>query len=147
MEFQESIMYTAHSKYIAAHPGWIMGGSALDDFAAPGSFAYLRREVIVWGDSVKLRYGKRPEDAPFLWGYMLEYVKLTARYATSKISSGSVVQSKAHKIFHYLNGYKQKFDDSNEGPLSGAGGYVSVLAEGCSVVSKLDRLTYQSMVR
>ena len=79
IEFEESTMYSAHNKYIVAHPGWIMGGSALDDFAAPGSFAYLRREVIVWGDSVKLRYGKRPEDAPFLWGYMLEYVKLTAR--------------------------------------------------------------------
>ncbi|CAB3994720.1 Glycogen debranching enzyme, partial [Paramuricea clavata] len=77
-EFKESIMYTTHSKFIVAHPGWIMGGSALDDFAAPESFAYLRREVIIWGDSVKLRYGQRPEDAPFLWSHMLEYVKLTA---------------------------------------------------------------------
>jgi glycogen debranching enzyme len=80
-EFKESIMYTTHSKFIVAHPGWIMGGSALDDFAAPESFAYLRREVIIWGDSVKLRYGQRPEDAPFLWSHMLEYVKLTARYS------------------------------------------------------------------
>ena len=80
VEFDESIMYSSHSKYIAAHPGWIMGGSALDDFAASGSFAYLRREVIAWGDSVKLRYGQRPEDSPFLWAHMLEYVKLTARY-------------------------------------------------------------------
>jgi glycogen debranching enzyme len=80
-EFKESIMYTSHNKYIAAHPGWVMGGSALDDFAAPTSFAYLRREVIAWGDSVKLRYGQRPQDAPFLWSHMLEYIKLTARYS------------------------------------------------------------------
>lgn len=77
-DFKESIMYTDHAKYIVAHPGWIMGGNALDDFAAPGSLAYFRREVIIWGDSVKLRFGEKPEDAPFLWGRMMEYVKLTA---------------------------------------------------------------------
>ena len=81
-DFAEYIMYTEHCKFIVAHAGWIMGGNALDDFAAPSSFAYLRRDVIVWGDSVKLRYGKKPEDSVFLWGHMMEYVKLTARYDT-----------------------------------------------------------------
>ena len=78
-DFNESMMYTDHGKYLVAHPGWVMGGNALNDFAAPGSLAYFRREVIVWGDSVKLRYGEKPEDAPFLWGHMMEYVKQTAR--------------------------------------------------------------------
>ena len=78
-DFKESTMYTEHGKYIVAHPGWVMGGNALNDFAAPGSFAYFRREVIIWGDSVKLRYGEKPQDAPFLWKHMMEYVKLTAR--------------------------------------------------------------------
>lgn len=38
--------------------GWIWNANPLQDFASNGSFAYLRREVIVWGDCVKLRYGK-----------------------------------------------------------------------------------------
>jgi glycogen debranching enzyme len=38
------------------------------------SKAYLRREVIVWGDCVKLRYGDGPASNPWLWEYMTKYV-------------------------------------------------------------------------
>lgn len=60
--------------------GWVWGGNALVDNAGPQSKVYLRREVIVWGDCVKLRYGERPEDSPWLWEHMTKYARLLAKY-------------------------------------------------------------------
>ena len=60
--------------------GWIWAADAMRDNAGPYSKAYLRREVIVWGDCVKLRYGKSPEENPFLWDYMARYTRLMAKY-------------------------------------------------------------------
>lgn len=60
--------------------GWIWNADAMRDNAGPSSRAYLRREVIVWGDCVKLRYGSGPEDNPFLWEYMAQYTRLMAKY-------------------------------------------------------------------
>ena len=62
--------------------GWIWAANALKDHAGPDSRAYLRREVIVWGDCVKLRYGNSPVDNPFLWEFMAEYTRLMAKYFT-----------------------------------------------------------------
>jgi glycogen debranching enzyme len=64
--------------YSLANNGWIWGADPLQNFALPPSKAYLRREVIVWGDCVKLRYGKKPEDNPWLWQYMTSYVESLA---------------------------------------------------------------------
>lgn len=60
--------------------GWIWAANALVDNAGPTSRAYLRREVIVWGDCVKLRYGESKEESPFLWDYMAKYTRLMAKY-------------------------------------------------------------------
>ena len=60
--------------------GWIWAADAMKDNAGPTSKAYLRREVIVWGDCVKLRYGQSPDDNPFLWDYMARYTRLMAKY-------------------------------------------------------------------
>jgi glycogen debranching enzyme len=62
-----------------AHNGWMWGASGVDDFAAPQSHAYIRRDVIIWSDSIKLRYGARAADSPWLWAHMEQYVRRTAR--------------------------------------------------------------------
>lgn len=60
--------------------GWEWGGNPLVDHAGPKSKAYIRRELIVWGDCTKLRYGERKEDSPYLWDRMAKYARLMAKY-------------------------------------------------------------------
>ncbi|KAH9839825.1 glycoside hydrolase family 13 protein [Rhodofomes roseus] len=66
-------------KYSVANNGWIWNADPLSNFALPPSKAYLRREVIVWGDCVKLRYDESPEANPWLWEHMKTYVTSLAK--------------------------------------------------------------------
>ncbi|KAF9005909.1 glycoside hydrolase family 13 protein [Cyathus striatus] len=66
------------SLYSLANNGWIWNADPLQNFALLPSKAYLRREVIVWGDCVKLRYGSSPAANPWLWSYMKQYVTTLA---------------------------------------------------------------------
>lgn len=54
----EAALYGPLGQHCAAHNGWVMDADPLLDFAAREQRArvYLRRELIAWGDSVKLRY-------------------------------------------------------------------------------------------
>ena len=62
-----------------ANNGWVWAADVMRDNAGPKSKVYIRRELIVWGDCVKLRYGTGPDDSPFLWKYIREYTQLMAK--------------------------------------------------------------------
>ena len=69
-----------NSKSLAlAVNGWIWAADAMKDNAGPDWRPYLRRELIPWSDCVKLRYGKGPEDNPYLWERMAEYCRISAK--------------------------------------------------------------------
>jgi glycogen debranching enzyme len=66
---------------VFANNGFIFNDSSLENFAAAPALgtAYMRRQLVIWGDCVKLNYGDRPEDSPALWKRMTSYVRQTAR--------------------------------------------------------------------
>ena len=60
-----------------ANNGWIWNADPLKNFVEHGE-AYFLRELIVWGDCIKLRYGDCESASPWLWNYMSEYTELMA---------------------------------------------------------------------
>lgn len=53
--------------YYVLNNGWVMNCNPLENFATSLNFHYLRRNVNIWGDLVKLRFGAKKEDSPKLW--------------------------------------------------------------------------------
>ena len=52
---------------VVAHNGFIMGNKeVLKDFAGKESWHYFRRNVVIWADCIKLKYGNSYEDSPAL---------------------------------------------------------------------------------
>ncbi|GAA6219495.1 glycogen debranching enzyme-like [Lates japonicus] len=82
MNFEEEMQLMEQREkacYFLAHDGFVKGKDLQWDFAEPGSEVYLRRELVCQGSTVKLRYGEKPEDCPYLWTRMKAYTEITAK--------------------------------------------------------------------
>lgn len=73
-----STYFTRIDGHVFTNNGFLWNADPLINFAEPPCEAYLLREVIVWGDCVKLRYGVQPSDSPWLWQHMTRYTELMA---------------------------------------------------------------------
>ena len=62
-------------EFIVAHNGWT---TITEDFGGPHTFHYLRRNIGIWEDCVKLYYGSKKADSPYLWAHMEKYVSSLA---------------------------------------------------------------------
>ncbi|KAJ7801124.1 glucanotransferase domain of glycogen debranching enzyme-domain-containing protein [Mycena olivaceomarginata] len=63
--------------YSLANNGWIWAADPLKNFVELPSKCYFQREVIVWGDCVKLQYGSGPSANPWLWSPYVESLPAT----------------------------------------------------------------------
>ncbi|CAG9319806.1 unnamed protein product [Blepharisma stoltei] len=60
--------------------GFIIGNNEiLKDYAGIEGWHYFRRNVVIWTDCVKLRYGRNRNDCPELWERMEKYVTSVAK--------------------------------------------------------------------
>ena len=80
LEIDELIKSPLYASHVLANNGWVAGsGVDTPDFAGPQSNAYFTRSIHIWGDLVKLRYGRGEADSPILWARMKSYTRIMAR--------------------------------------------------------------------
>ena len=70
-----SEIQTKNGMVALANNGWTFTSDPTEDFIKEGKECYLRRQIVIWGDNVKLRYGTKKEDNPWLWEHMGKYVR------------------------------------------------------------------------
>ncbi|GKT28212.1 Glycogen debranching enzyme like protein, partial [Aduncisulcus paluster] len=76
--YQPGTLVDFDSKFTGlAVNGWVMCDKPTDNFATNAG-VYIRREIVAWGDCVKLYYGNVPEDSPLIWKLMEDYTKRMA---------------------------------------------------------------------
>jgi glycogen debranching enzyme len=80
-DFSKCPLDTVDGQYCLVNNGWLWGGDPSTNFISPASSSYLRHEIIIWGDCVKLAFGNCPEDNPWLWKYMAEYTRTVSKWS------------------------------------------------------------------
>jgi glycogen debranching enzyme len=100
-----------------------MNIDCLEDFASSSNFRYLRRHIIIWGDLVKLRYGKNKTYSPALWKRMKKYLRMMAlcfngfrldNSHNTPLHVGEYFLRKARKMNQNLHVFAELFTGSPE---------------------------------
>eukprot|EP01017_Pseudomicrothorax_dubius_P008260 TRINITY_DN12701_c0_g1_i2.p1 TRINITY_DN12701_c0_g1~~TRINITY_DN12701_c0_g1_i2.p1 ORF type:complete len:205 (-),score=31.21 TRINITY_DN12701_c0_g1_i2:60-674(-) len=108
---------------VAACNGWIMNADPCENFAESDQFRYLRRHIVIWGDLLKFRYGKSPEDSPLLWSHMTKYVQEMAgifhgfridNAHSTPLHVGDYLLQKAREVNPNLLVFSELFSGSQE---------------------------------
>ena len=76
----EIIADQSKSSKIFAYNGWVMNWDPEQSFVSSEFDIYLKRQLVVWDDCIKLNYGVGPEDCPMLWDRMASYTRWVATH-------------------------------------------------------------------
>ncbi|KAL8586750.1 hypothetical protein ACOMHN_061263 [Nucella lapillus] len=72
------VLMNREPQLIMAVNGYVLTDQPFRHFEKESN-VYLRRELVSWGDTIKLRYGQKPEDCPVLWDYIQTYIEMSAQ--------------------------------------------------------------------
>lgn len=140
----------AEKQIYCACNGWTVSGKSDDS-------VYLRRELVVWSDLAKLRFGDKPSDNPELWSLMEKYTEQSAAlfdgfridnaHTTPRHVAKHLLQ-RARLVRPDLYVVAELFTGSNEQNLGYASevGVHSIVLEAMRAwdIGELTRLMYQS---
>lgn len=102
-----TVITTKHgTSHPLAHNGWIWGHNPLINFAEKESKAYFLRQIVVWSDCVKLRYGDSRQSSPWLWDYMTTYTTWMAS-TFSGFRIDNCHSTPLHVAQHFLDAARQ----------------------------------------